>query len=544
MPDTRHSLTKRRFRFAASICGALLFQLAPIALAAPAPVVAIESGRLLGASVAGIDAYKGIPFAEPPVGELRWRPPMPITPWQGVRNATALQHDCMQLPAPSEAAPGGTTTPSEDCLYLNVWTPAGSHGKHLPVMVWIYGGGFLNGGASPAVYDGTSFAQRGVVLVTFNYRLGRFGFFAHPALTAEQSSNLLGNYGYMDQIAALKWVQRNIAAFGGDPERVTIFGESAGGSSVLTLMTSPIAHGLFAQAIVESGGGRDGKFPRYVRDRDSKPGSPPSGEAVGIAFAKSKNIIGTEAAALKALRALPAEAIVDDLNIITRRTSHSTAATYPGPMIDGQLLIDRSQSIYEAGRQMKIPLIIGANNNDLAYPQGNTVVELLSVFGPQSEKAKTLYDPDNQNSVHDIGIRVASDRAEVEPARHVARVLSKQGQPVYLYRFSYVATSMRDQWPGATHASEVPYVFDTVKDRYGAALTSADEAMAKAIIDRWVAFAKTGKPNVAGGPAWKPFDPQHELIFNFTAHGLIAEPDPLKQRLDLTEQTYSSPSTR
>ncbi len=537
-------LKKHGIRVAAGIFGALLCQYVPIAFAASAPVVAIASGKLRGASEAGVDSYKGIPFAEPPVGELRWRPPMPIAAWQGVRDVTAMQHDCMQLPAPSEAAPGGTTTPSEDCLYLNVWAPTGSHGKHLAVMVWIYGGGFLNGGASPAVYDGTAFAQHGVVLVTFNYRLGRFGFFAHPALTAEQSTGPLGNYGYMDQIAVLKWVQRNISAFGGDPARVTIFGESAGGSSVLTLMTSPMARSLFAQAIVESGGGRDGKFPRYLRDRDSKPGSPPSGEAVGIAFAKSKNITGSDAAALKALRALPADAVVDDLNIITRRTAHSTASTYPGPMIGGQLLIQGSQSVYEAGRQLKIPLIIGANNNDLAYPQGNTVAELLSAFGTQSEKAKQLYDPDNQNNVHDIGIRVASDRAEVEPARHVARVLTKQGQPVYLYRFSYVATSMRAQWPGATHASEVPYVFDTVKARYGAALAPADEAMAKAIIDRWVAFAKTGKPDVAGGPAWKPFDLQHELIFDFSAHGLIAEHDPLKQRLDLTEETYSSPSTR
>ena len=382
-------LKKHGIRVAAGIFGALLCQYAPIAFAAPAPVVAIASGKLRGVSEAGVDSYKGIPFAEPPVGELRWRPPMPIAAWQGVRDVTAMQHDCMQLPAPSEAAPGGTTTPSEDCLYLNVWAPTGSHGKHLAVMVWIYGGGFLNGGASPAVYDGTAFAQRGVVLVTFNYRLGRFGFFAHPALTAEQSTGPLGNYGYMDQIAALKWVQRNISAFGGDPARVTIFGESAGGSSVLTLMTSPMARGLFAQAIVESGGGRDGKFPRYLRDRDSKPGSPPSGEAVGIAFAKSKNITGSDAAALKALRALPADAVVDDLNIITRRTAHSTASTYPGPMIDGQLLIQGSQSVYEAGRQLKIPLIIGANNNDLAYPQGNTVAELLSVFRRAERKGET-----------------------------------------------------------------------------------------------------------------------------------------------------------
>ena len=534
---------KFAIRIAGSIFSALLCLYLPAAFAAPGPVVAIESGDLKGMHEAQVDSYKGIPFAMPPVGELRWRPPQPVAPWHGVRSATAMQHDCMQIPAPSEAAPGGTTTPSEDCLYLNVWTPAGNHRTHLPVMVWIYGGGFLNGGASPALYDGTEFAKRGVVIVTFNYRLGRFGFFAHPALSSEQSSGPLGNYGYMDQVAALKWVQRNIAAFGGDPERVTIFGESAGGSSVLNLMTSPMARGLFEQAIVESGGGRDGRFPRYVRERDSQPGSPLSGETVGLAFAKSKNINGTDAASLKALRALPPESVVDDLNIITRRTTHSTASTYPGPMIDGQLVVEPAQAAYEAGRQAKIPLIIGANDNDLAYPQGNTVAELLSVFGNQSDKAKQLYDPDNQGSVHDIGIRIASDRSEVEPARHVARILTRQGQPVYLYRFSYVAESMRDQWPGATHASEVPYVFDTVKARYGTALTPADEAMAKAIIDRCVAFARTGKPDIAGEPAWKPFDPQHELIYNFTDKNLLAEPDPLKLRLDLTEKTYNAPQS-
>ena len=535
---------KRAIRMAGSIFCALLYLYLPATFAAPAPVVTIESGNLKGIRDGQVASYKGIPFAMPPVGELRWRPPQPVTPWHGVRKATAMQHDCMQMPAPSEAAPGGTTTPSEDCLYLNVWTPAGNHRTHLPVMVWLYGGGFLNGGASPALYDGTEFAKRGVVIVTFNYRLGRFGFFAHPALTSEQNSGPLGNYGYMDQIAALKWVRRNIAAFGGNPERITIFGESAGGSSVLTLMTSPMARGLFEQAIVESGGGRDGRFPRYVRELDSHPGSPPSGETVGLAFARSKDINGTDAASLKALRALPAESVVDDLNIITRRTTHSTASTYPGPMIDGQLVVEPAQAAFEASRQAKIPLIIGANDSDLAYPQGNTVAELLSVFGTQSGRAKQLYDPNNQGGVHDIGIRIASDRSEVEPARHVARVLTRQGQPVYLYRFSYVAKSMRDQWPGATHASEVPYVFNTVKARYGTALTAADEAMASTIIDRWAAFARTGKPDVASEPAWKPFDPQHELIYNFTAKGLLAEPDLLQQRLDLTEGTYTTPESR
>ena len=445
----------------------------------------------------------------------------------------------MQLPAPSEAAPSGTTTPAEDCLYLNVWTPVGSHPKPLAVMVWIYGGGFLNGGASPAIYDGAALAKHGVVMVTFNYRLGRFGFFAHPALTAEQPKGPLGNYAYMDMIAALEWVHRNIEAFGGDPKRVTLFGESAGGSSVLTLMNSPMARGLFAQAIVESGGGRDGRFARHVRESDAELGGPAAGEAIGLAFAKSKNIVGSDAEALKELRALPADEVVDGLNIITRRTSHSTASTYPGPMIDGQIVTDRTQAAYEAGRQMRIPLIIGANDNDLAYPRGNTVPELLAIFGSNSDKAKQLYDPADTNSVHDIGLRVASDRSEVEPARHVARTLTRQGQTVFLYRFSYVAERMRSQWPGATHASEVPYVFDTVKARYGADLSASDEAMAQATTNRWVAFAKTGRPDVAGGPAWNAFDLHQELIFNFTSHGLVAEPDPLKQRLDLTEETYS-----
>lgn len=525
------------------LLGTLLVCLAAkMASAAGVPVVTIDTGEIAGTRAGNVDSYKGIPFAKPPVGDLRWRPPQVVTPWKGIRSATALEHDCMQLPAPSEAAPAGTTTPSEDCLYLNVWTPADSRGARLPVMVWIYGGGFLNGGASPAVYDGTAFAKRGVVMVTFNYRLGRFGFFAHPAITAEQPNGPLGNYGYMDQIAALKWVQRNIAAFGGDRARVTIFGESAGGSSVLTLMTSPMARGLFAQAIVESGGGRDGRFARPVLQRDEQQGDPPSGETVGLAFAKSKGITGTDAKALAALRALPADAVVDDLNIITRRTPHSTASTYPGPMRDGRIVVESAETAYEAGRQARVPLVIGANNNDLAYPRGNTVAELLSVFGAQAGRAKQLYDPDHSNSVHDVGIRVASDRSEVEPARHVARTLTRQGEPVYLYRFSYVANCMRNEWPGATHASEVPYVFDTVRARYGANLTPADAGMASDINARWIAFAKTGRPDVAGSPAWKPFNLQNELIFNFTEHGLAAEPDPLKQRLDLTEHTYLSNS--
>lgn len=500
----------------------------------------IDTGTLDGVMQNGVAMFKGIPFAAPPVGTLRWRPPQPIKDWQGIREATAPGHDCMQLPAPSEAAPSGTTTPNEDCLYLNVWAPARAAAKQLlPVMVWIYGGGFLNGGASPAVYDGSAFARRGVVFVSFNYRLGRFGFFAHPSLTEEDPKGLLGNYGFMDQITALQWVQRNIAAFGGDPGNVTLFGESAGGSSVHTMMTSPMAHGLFSKAIVESGGGRDAAHPRPLLARDATPGAPSPGETVGLAFAQSKGITGSDAKALEALRALPPDALVDNLNIVTRRTGHSTASTYPGPMHDGKIVTETAQAAYEAGRQMKIPVMIGANNNDLAYPQGNTVEELLAPFGTHQREARRLYDPEGKNDVHSVGLRVASDRAEVEPARFLARLLTRQGQRIYLYRFSYVAEVMRKEWPGATHASEVPFVFDTVAARYGESLAPEDSKMAEATIARWVAFAKTGRPEVKGGIAWPAFDPQHELMMNFTERGLVMESDPLKERLDLTEETYS-----
>ena len=235
-------------------CAAVLFLSGSITFAADKNKadVKVESGMLRGVSDVGVVSYKGVPYAAPPTGNLRWKAPQPAAHWSGVRTANQFGHDCMQLPFPSDAAPLGTK-PDEDCLVMNVWAPAARTSSKLPVMVWIYGGGYVNGGSSPAVYDGSQFAKQGVVFVSFNYRLGRFGFFAHPALTAEAGSAPLGNYAFLDQIAALKWVQNNIAAFGGDPNKVTLFGESAGGGSVLTMMTSPLSRGLFQQAIIESG---------------------------------------------------------------------------------------------------------------------------------------------------------------------------------------------------------------------------------------------------------------------------------------------------
>jgi para-nitrobenzyl esterase len=489
--------------------------------------VKIASGTLEGAVQTGVLSFKGIPFAAPPVGDLRWRAPQPVKPWTGVRPATAYGHDCAQLPFPGDAAPLGTP-PDEDCLVLNVWRPAERPATPLPVMVWIYGGGFVNGGSSPAVYDGSQFAKRGVVFVSFNYRVGRFGFFAHPALSKEPHEGPLGNYGYMDQLAAMRWVQANIAAFGGDPRNVTVFGESAGGSSVLMLLTSPLAKGLFHKAIVESGGGRDGLFPtRFLKN--AAPGGNPSAEDVGVAFAKANGITGDDAAALAALRALPAEKVVAGLNMATMMTP-----TYAGPMVDGVLMVESAETALRAGRFAKVPVIAGANDADIGFSFARTIEDVFTPFGDQAAKARAAYDPAKTDKVREVGTLVAMDRMMVEPARFIVRTVAAAGQPAYHYRFSYVAESMRKQWPGAPHATEIPYVFDTVEARYGKDLAPADKAAAVAANAYWVAFAKTGDPNGAGRPAWPACKGACDVLLDFTKDGPKAGPDPWTARLDLT----------
>lgn len=512
----------------------ILILLPAIAIAAGVPTtgtheVKIDTGRLNGAVQDGVVSFKGIPYAAPPVGDLRWQPPQPAERWNEVRAASEYGPDCMQLPFPGDAAPLGVK-PAEDCLYANVWAPEPRPAKKLPVMVWIYGGGFVNGGSSPAVYDGSQFAKRGVVLVSFNYRVGRFGFFAHPALTKETPGGPLGNYTYMDQIAALKWVQRNVAAFGGDPKNVTIFGESAGGGSVLAMMTSPLAKGLFQKAIIESGGGRTGLMPaRYVDH--AAPGGNPSGESVGIAFAKTVGIEGQDAAALAALRKLPADKIVAGLNMATMMTP-----TYAGPMIDGKVIVDTPEAVYAAGRGAKVPVIAGANSKDIGFPRARTMDELLAPFGADRDRAKAAYDPDNTGKVSALGVLMTSDQIMVEPARFVVRTIVATGQPAYEYRFSYVAESMRKQWNGAPHATEIPFVFNTVLARYGKDLTPADKAIAEAANSYWVNFAKTGNPNGNGLPVWPAYSPKSDIILDFTEKEAVAGPDPWKERLDLTER--------
>jgi|HubBroStandDraft_2_1064218.scaffolds.fasta_scaffold08140_5 para-nitrobenzyl esterase len=495
---------------------------------AAAPTVTIDTGKLRGEAQGAVVSFKGIPFAQPPVGDLRWRPPQPVAKWQGVRDATSYGADCMQLPFPSDAAPLGMK-PAEDCLYLNVWRPAHAPGRKLPVLVWIYGGGFVNGGSSPAVYDGSPFARDGVIFVSFNYRLGRFGFFAHPALSAEKPGGSLANYAIMDQIAALEWVRRNIVVFGGDPGNVTICGESAGGMSIHILMTAPAAAGLFQKAIVQSGGGRTS----LLRGRPLA-GAANSAEAVGVAFAKQAGIEGTDAQALRNLRALPAQSVVNGLNLASMGAP--AAATYVGgPVLDGQIMVAEPARLYAEGKAARVPLMLGANSLDIGFMQGKTVDDLLAQFGANADKARAVYQVKSGDDVRKVAFRMGGDQMMGEPARYVARTLTAHGQPVYEYRFSYVAESLRQQSPGAMHATDIPFAFDTVAARYGKDLTAQDAAAAHSMHAYWVAFATTGKPEVTGQPAWPLYDAKGDRIMDFTNAGPVAGSDPWQARLDLAE---------
>ncbi|MGA2537746.1 MAG: carboxylesterase family protein [Terracidiphilus sp.] len=531
--DIRRKVSK----IAALFLGAVAMTL-PVWAASDNTLVTMESGKLKGAVENGVVAFKGVPFAAPPVGDLRWRMPQPVKPWAGVRPATDYSPDCLQLPFPSDAAPVGAGGLSEDCLYANVWAPAKHGNTKLPVMVWIYGGGFVNGGSSPQVYDGTHFAEHGVIFVSFNYRVGRFGFFGFPALTAEHPEEPHGNYGYMDQIAALKWVQRNIAAFGGDPGTVTVLGESAGGGSVLTLLTSPLSQGLFQRAIVESGGGRDLLLgPRFLSK--TSPQGNPSAEAIGLKFAESVGVSGSGPEALADLRKLPADKVVAGLNMATMGQA---AATYPGPIVDGMIVKESPQSALLAGRWAKVPVMIGANSADIGFPRGRTLDEVFAPFGSDADKAKAAFNPDHSENAMVVGIRIAADQMMVEPSRFVAQTVAAQGLPAFEYRFSYVAESIRDKVPGAPHATEIPYVFDTVKAAYKDKLTPQDEALAQKANAYWVNFGKTGNPSGEGLPAWPSYDAKTDTLMNFTiAQGPVAMPDPWRARLDLIAALADKP---
>lgn len=430
-----------------------------------APVISVSDGRLQGAVENGVETWKGIPFAAAPVGALRWRAPQAVQPWSGVRDATSFGADCAQLPFGPPFL-NMRTKPSEDCLYLNVWRPKGKPRGKLPVVVWIYGGGWVIGGTSAPIYDAANLARQGVVAVSLNYRIGRFGWFAHPALAKANADNgLFYNYGTLDQIAALHWIKRNIAAFGGDPGNITLMGESAGGVSIHVLTTSPmVGKGLFHKAIIMSGA--DGGDLGTAGLSDA--------EGLGVNFAERRGILATDPKALEKLRALSAEEVVDGLTFGAPAQDPPTF-NGGGPVEDGTIVAKVGQA-YAANRFHHNPMMIGATADDLG---GRT------------------------------GFMVGG-------ARRISNVLAGKNVPVFSYRFSYVAPAWI--YKTASHASDIAFFLSTQKHVFGEKTTPADDAMAAAITARVIEFVKANprQPFIAG---WPPFKKGDRKVMDFSAKG-------------------------
>jgi para-nitrobenzyl esterase len=494
-------------RPAAAILAAIALALtAGAAGAADSPVKATtEAGVVVGRSDGAVDVYKGVPFAAAPVGPLRWTPPRPAPAWSGERDAGQYGPACPQ-PVNADGKPngGGYVGPtSEDCLSLNVFSPHGARGA--PVMVWIFGGGNVYGANSVPSNDGTSFARDGVVLVSINYRLGALGFLAHPALTREAAPDAaLGNYGTLDQIAALDWIKRNIKAFGGNPENVTIMGESAGGMNVLTLMTTPAARGLFQKASVESGGGWEA--PRRLAEA----------EAAGSDLAASLGL--PKDASAEQLRALPLDKLVG-------------APGHFGPVLDGRLIREGSAEAFARGDQARAPLIIGSNDFEasLLPPAG------YAAYAAKIPAATRAAYADEAKDDETLARAVFTDTFGGGAARWIAREASATA-PAFLYAFTYVRVNKRGKLPGANHTSEIPYVFDSqmAVPIYRLEIQDEDRAMAARVHSCWVAFAKTGAPACAGGPDWPAYAAGSDQLMEFGL-ATIVRTHWRKTRLDAVE---------
>ena len=481
----------------------------------PPAVITVESGQIRGMldpKNRAVCAYLGVPYAEPPVGELRWKPPQPPEQWDGVRDCTQFGPACPQ----PKSLLGPTPSPfDEDCLSLNVWTPLKRGQEPLPVMVWIHGGGFTTGSGAKDVYRGTRLANEGVVVVTINYRLGPFGFLAHPALSAESPHGVSGNYGLLDQIAALKWVKRNIAAFGGDPNNVTIFGESAGAGSVCCLLVSPLAKGLFHRCIAESG--TAGSITERLKEPShSRPSMEQVGQQIGVRLGLDK---GAQTAT--ALRAIPAEQLLKGAN---PRVGLFGKGTKMWPCVDGYVLPDEPKKLFATGRFHDVPVMLGTNADEgavfvkLQLPVRRAVgyrFVLRRFFGcGTAQKIEAMF-PATQPSQASVQLsKVITDSAFVAPVRRLARRFVHYAKSsTYMYHFTRVCPAARRNGLGATHGAEILYVFGTYAGHFGFA--DLDAKLSTTMRRTWVRFARTGDPNGGGLPPWPAYSLEDEPYMEF-----------------------------
>lgn len=484
------------------------------------PTVRIPQGVLIGRADADVAAFKNIPYAAAPTASRRWRPPGPAPTWRSQRDAGDYGPICIQ--APPGGDPGvGPLPMSEDCLNLNVWRPAQAS-QPAPVMVWIHGGALVNGSGTAALYDGSALARRGMVVVTLNYRLGRLGFFDHPALAAERpAGEAAGNYGLMDVTAALKWVRANIAAFGGDPKNVTIFGESAGGAIVTRLMISPPARGLFDRAVVQSGLGRELQTPL---DRKGANGAPSARER-GAAWADAA---GLRTAA--ELRVAPAERFL---------TPAPAFANGDLTLIDGQIVPSTVQAAFKAGRQAPVPLIIGTNSAEFWWirptdPSGYGKIDDDMTWLERADAVQAY------GGLEAFDKTVVTDLVFSEPARMLARLHAKAGHPAWLYRFDITSPQNPEPHGGATHAIERPYVFG-VLNLLPYPVEDRDRKASEAMMGYWTAFARSGDPNGVGRAEWPEVGAGETRLMNFVNTGPTATPVPFSARLDLLERFRERP---
>ena len=476
---------------------------------AAAPQTRVAQGVLLGTREHGVDVFRGIPFAAPPVGKLRWQPPAPPRSWAGLRRATKFGPICPQNVHSGFAA---SLPQSENCLTVNVWTKRLHPSVLRPVMVWIYGGGFVEGGSPLPYYDGSELAQRGVLVVSFNYRLGWLGFFDDPDLAHKGVAT--GNYGLMDQIAALKWVRKNIAAFGGDPSKVTIFGESAGGMSVNDLMTSPMARGLFIRAISESG---LGLVPLP---------SAQAAEQAARAFLAREHIKGNGPKALAAMRRLPVRAIVADLE---GKPFDET----PAPMIDGTILREQPVVAFARGDIAHAAYMAGSNSDEasLLTATGLTTAAVLSRTGPSLPQLRALYVQHGIEGNGALADALFDDRVFAAGAQGLALYAAQHREPAFVYYFAYVPQMLRPHVHGVGHGYEVPFVFGNHGyagryPKFAAKLqrgtTAQDRAVRRMVQRYWTNFAKTGNPNGRLLPDWPATKPGQEvtLVIRTRSHAV------------------------